>query len=198
MCVSASGSGPGYCGGAHLSCNVPKSFWPLITIQDVTKGRVSSRGYDDVVVVAAGSPVSGSGAGLVRLIYGSEIDLSELNNLPETVRQIAFTDLIARPVPSDALGPRSAEIADFNGDGLSDIAVLYGGSEEIRVWLGGGTDAPGEIESRVRLAGEADRCMPITRFAAGDLDGDDRAEIVAACLPDVGDRHIVWLRPAAR
>ncbi|MCC7386873.1 MAG: VCBS repeat-containing protein, partial [Deltaproteobacteria bacterium] len=183
----------GYCGGPAMGCSQPRSVWRLVTIHDVTKGRLTGGRYQDAIAVGAGSPVPGfTGSGLVRVMFGSDTDLTQLDSLPAAVRNAAQVDLFARHVPVEPSGPRSAEVADFNGDGIDDLAVLYTGTEEVRVWLGGRNKGPGEIQGRVALnkCGMActaeKRCLPHPSFAVADLDRDGRSEILVICVPETG------------
>lgn len=210
--VGPSSGSLGFCATPNIGCKSPSAVWPLITIHDVTKGHIAGGRFDDAIAVGAGSPVPGfTGTGFVRIMFGSGIDLSKLMSLPEDQRNASSVDLIPRRLynaeakaTEDAQGPRSAEVGDFNGDGIDDVAVLYTGTEEVRVWLGSLRQAPGEIgeqkqkrgdgtTGRIRLTncqgtcGPSEKCFPFQRFAVADLDGDGRSEVLAVCVPENGN-----------
>lgn len=207
-------TGPGYCGRPSLGCRAPSSVWRLVTIHDVAKAHIRSADFEDAIAVGAGSPVpSSSGGGLVRIMYGGSIDLTNVSSLPAEVREQSSVELGARRLADaeDAQSPRGVEVGDINGDGLDDIAAIYTSSEEIRVWLGGGNAVPGELGQRpgsgaggrIKLnecgtmcPGKL-RCFPFQRFAVADMDGDGKAEVAAVCVPDVdGPRPVLkWFVP---
>ncbi|MCC7381742.1 MAG: VCBS repeat-containing protein, partial [Deltaproteobacteria bacterium] len=183
----------GYCGGPAMGCSQPRSVWRLVTIHDVTKGRLTGGRYQDAIAIGAGSVVRGlTAGGLVRVLFGSDTDLTKLDSLPAAVRNAAQVDLFARPLPVEPSGPSSAEVADFNADGVDDLAVLFTGTEEVRLWLGGRNKGPGEIEGRVALnkCGMActgdQRCLPHPKFTVADLDHDGRSEVFVICVPETG------------
>lgn len=216
--VQPSGSvvptGPGYCGRPSLGCRAPSSVWRLVTIHDVARANIRSADFQDAIAVGAGSPVpSSASGGLVRIMYGGSLDLTNVSSLEARLREESSVELAARRLQGaeDAQSPRGVEIGDINGDGRDDIAAIYTSSEEIRVWLGGGNAVPGEIGrapgvdegGRVKLnecgamcPGRL-RCFPFQRFAVADLDGDGKAEISAVCVPDVdGPRPVLkWFAP---
>ncbi|MFO0724593.1 MAG: VCBS repeat-containing protein [Myxococcota bacterium] len=213
-----------YCAAPNIGCKSPSAVWPLITIHDVTKGHIAGTQFDDAIAVGAGSPVPGfTGTGFVRIMFGGNLDLSKLGSLPEDQRNAASVDLIPRRLinpatgaTEDAQGPRSAEVGDFNADGIDDVAVLYTGTEEVRVWLGSQRQAPGEIgekpsamigsSGRIRLTNcqgncsPSQKCFPFNRFAVADLDGDGRSEVLAVCVPENGTTAaptLKWYAPRA-
>lgn len=204
-CMPSNGtSGPGFCGGPYLSCRQPLSVWPLINVHDVTKGRISGGDFEDVIAVGSGSslPVS-TGNGGVQLFFGSTVNLTDLSHERPEVAKAASTFLVPRVLADvgEARSPRSAEVADFNNDTFNDVAVLFEASEEIRVWLGSGNHGPGEISGRARLnrcegpCARSEECRPFGKFAAGDLDGDGRAELVAVCVPEDDNPYLLWFPP---
>jgi hypothetical protein len=208
-------TGPGFCGAPSLGCRAPSSVWRLVTIHDVAKARIRSEAFEDAIAVGAGSPVpSSSGGGLLRILYGGSVDLTNVSSLPAGVRNESSVDLGARRLlgTEEAQSPRGVEVGDINGDGLDDIAAIYTSSEEIRVWLGGGNAVPGELGrsrstpeegGRIRLnqCGAScpgrERCFPFQRFAVADLDADGLAEVLAICVPDQdGPKPVLkWFKP---
>lgn len=202
--------GGGACGAPALGCRAPKSVWQLTGVSDVgaIRLRVNSP-YQDAVAVAAGSalPMATDG-GRIRIFYGGEIDQTNRDRLPADQARTAFLDLSPVKDGNGPQGAKSLQVADFNGDGRDDFAVLYGTSEEVRVWLAGAADVPveltgdpEELPSRfIRLRSGSDRCFPLDRFTAGDLDGDGKAEVIVTCNPEerMEPATIHWIRPSAR
>jgi hypothetical protein len=200
--------GRGACGGPVLGCRAPKSVWQLTGVSDVgaIRLRVNSP-YQDLVAVAAGSalPMMPDG-GRIRILYGGEIDLTNLDRLPQDQSRLSILDISPVRDGNGPQGAKSLQVADFNGDGQDDFAVLYGTSEEVRVWVGGSADAPTELTSDldaaapsrfIRLKSGDTRCFPLDRFTAGDLDGDGRAEVVVVCNPEerMEPATLHWIRP---
>lgn len=173
------------CGGPMLRCDQPSSIWKLVNVRYVTKGKFNDGPFEDVLAIASSSPSpSADDRGLLRIMFGDRLDLAAIDQEAMEVRNRSSFDLVPLSFAgsSPPQGPKTAQVADFNGDGFDDAAVLYGASEEIHVWLGGGNRGPGEISEGVRL-GQQGRCFPLDQFAAGDFDGDGRAEVVAVCSP---------------
>ena len=85
-----------------------------------------------------------------------------------------FTPVRGSPFP--ALDPFALAVADLNGDGIPDVAVSPGeGTDGVTVLLGGAGDrlAPAPWSPIRGVIGPA-------LVAAGDLDGDGRADLVLA------------------
>jgi len=206
----------GYCGGPGLACRSLNSVVRLETVHDVTRARISGDDIDDALIVGSGSAVPGVGmGGSVRIAYGGPHNLTRLDDLDPETRRTTFVDLFASRLPGSdaALGPRTVEVGDFNGDGVSDLAVIYVLTEELRVWLGGNNLVAGEIGprpgtssgGRVRLndcegsCPSSSRCFPFSQFAVADLDADGRSDIIAMCDPDVVGLapSLLWFSPSA-
>lgn len=213
VCLELPDDGPtprGVCGAPVLGCQAPKSVWQLTGVSDVAaiRLRVNSP-YQDLVAVAAGSalPMAPDG-GRIRILYGGEVDLTNLDRLAQEQARLSILDISPRRDGNGPQGAKSLQVADFNGDGRDDFAVLYGTSEEVRVWLGGSADAPTELTADlqdlpsryIRLKAGDDRCFPLDRFSAGDLDGDGRSEIVVVCNPEERQEPATlhWIRPSSR
>ncbi|MCH8124084.1 MAG: VCBS repeat-containing protein [Bacteroidetes bacterium] len=77
-------------------------------------------------------------------------------------------DVVLRP----GFPPFSVAAADFNGDGLIDVAAASGeGVGALAIWFGSAT---GEF----RAAGSYEMAVGPTKLAASDLTGDGRAEVI--------------------
>jgi hypothetical protein len=75
--------------------------------------------------------------------------------------------------------PASVRTADFNSDGVADLAVANGGSKDVTVLLGNGSgsfsQAPGSTVKLARSPG---------RFASADLNGDGRVDLAVPASPN--------------
>jgi hypothetical protein len=77
-------------------------------------------------------------------------------------------DTVLRP----GFGPFSVIAADFNGDGLTDLAAGSGeGAGALAVWLG-------SVAGVFRAGGDYELAVGPTKLAAADLTGDGRAEVI--------------------
>ena len=196
--------------GPILACGQPSRFGDLVPLRDVVRGRfqcnpatgVGCDAYEDVVVVAAKSLGGGSfdEAGTIRVVFGAKRDVSLEDNLfdiPGT-----NVELVPQPLPggSDPRDPRTAEIGDFNGDDHDDLAVLFGSSEEVHVWLGASNKGLGEVSNGIALAScelsltPDSECSPLREFALPDFDGDGRDEVAVVCDP-AGVARLRWYTP---
>ena len=149
-------------------------------VTPVSVGRAGSLPYD----VAVGDFNSDGIADLVVADQGANTVIILLGN-----GSGGFTETPGSPV---AVGsdPYSVTVADFNGDGIADLAVVNTVSNNVTILLGDGTgdfrNAPG---SPVTVGGSP-------RFAAvGDFNGDGNADLaVSDSGPDtlsilLGDGH---------
>jgi hypothetical protein len=196
--------------GSMLTCGGSVRFGDLVPVRDVVRGRFacdpfrdasSCAPYEDVVVVSAKSLGGGTfdDPGIVRVVFGGPGDVAALGAgalRPGASVELGPLAFAGRSQPRD---PRAAEVADFNGDGFDDLAVLYAaGSEEVHVWLGGGRRGLGEVAEGVVLERcpsslePASTCTPLKRFATPDLDGDGRAEVVVVCDPSNASARLRW------
>lgn len=80
----------------------------------------------------------------------------------------------------------SIAVADFNGDGIPDLAVSGGTEATISVFLGKGDGSPARliIYDMQSLANPA--CHEVGTVVAGDFNGDGRADLVAFCTFGLG------------
>ena len=160
----------------------------VVTVQDIEagplrcrEGEPSCNAYDDVVALSAASLTE---RGIVRVTTGSDTNLSFSADVPRSIRNRLLPRVIdGRAEPPE--GPQRVRIADYNGDGHRDFAVLYGGSGEIHVWLGGSNGGFGEIFKGIGLnncrASMAINCPPLAALAALDGDGDGADELAVVC-----------------
>ena len=183
----------------ELRCGQPTSIGDSAPVRDVQVaalrcplGDFSCAAYDDVISVSAVSVAGGTlnDPGAVRVLEGGP-DLLPRMRLPQgTQRKLIPRSFEGRSRPED---PQRARIADFNGDGNLDLAVLYKGtSQEIHVWLGASNGGFGEISGGVVLEECANSfepdCPPLSDLVALDSDGDGRNELAVVCSPSRGAR----------
>lgn len=144
--------------------------------------------YEDVVTVAARTVSGGTlnDPGAVRITSGSPTVLSPERRIPEGIqRELTPRRLSGRQSrPED---PQRARIADFNGDGHRDLAVLYKGSQEVHVWLGASNGGFGELTRGILLnqclGSAATDCPPLSDLVALDSNGDGLSELAVICSP---------------
>jgi hypothetical protein len=185
-------------GRSELTCGQSSPLGDGMSVRDVRPASFRCRpddlscgAYEDAVVVSARGISGGSldEPGFIRVLYGSSNDLSvgaDVLDTPGISFGLVPTAFPDRGEPRD---PRKASVADFNGDGHLDLAVLYKASEEVHVWLGASNGALGEVEEGPVLETceaslvPGSRCAPLPTFATPDLDGDGRAEVAVICDP---------------
>lgn len=180
----------------RLSCGQPSRFGNLVPVRDLARGRFACNPevpgntctpYQDVVIVAAKSLGGGSfdDPGTISVVFGAGEDLSLDENLYQRTNaalELLPLTLEGEEAPKD---PRTVEVGDLNGDGNDDIAVLFGSSEEIHVWLGGSNKGLGEVESGINLevCEGTDMCSPLRQFVLADFDADGTREVAVICNP---------------
>jgi hypothetical protein len=198
-------------GGSALSCGQGCRFGDLVPVRDVARGHFQCNPsidlcpFDDVVVVAAKSLGGGSfdDPGTIRVIYGEPSDLCLVEDLfasPGSNVELTPRKLEDQPDPKD---PRTAEVGDFNADGNDDLAVLFGSSEEVHVWLGASNKGLGEVEKGIVLANcelavqpTTEKCNPLRDFALPDFDDDGKSDVAVVCKQG-GDNRLRWYTPGA-
>jgi hypothetical protein len=139
----------------------------------VAAGDVNGDGHPDLALVHYSGQLSDRSKDALTLLLGDG--------------RGGFRSAPGSPFAASGSPVRTAA-ADFDGDGVMDVAAGLIGTREVRVWWGGkGGLRPGPAYP----AGE------VEGIAAGDLDGDGRADLVAT---DMGGNAItVFLsrRPAS-
>jgi hypothetical protein len=134
---------------------------------------------------AAGSPVP-TGRGPFSLVAGDfngdgNTDLAVANSADNTVTILlgngkgGFVPAPGGPVPTGG-GPLSLAVADFNGDGVADLAVADSGDSTIAILIGrgDGTFAPQPVNPFLQTFNGA------VYVAAADFTGDGIADIIYA------------------
>ncbi len=182
--------------------------------ETVAAGDANGDGVDDLIIAAtfaSGPENRRPEAGEVHVIFGGELP----GAFDLAVRQSGVT--ILGLDEGDQIG-HSATVSDFDGDGIADMllgAVSADGPANDRDLAGeaylvfGGPSPPDTIdtaegEEALRIYG-ADAVDRLGRtVAAGDLNGDGRADLLLAAtggdgligsLPDAGEIHIIYGRP---
>lgn len=178
-------------GSDPLTCGQAASLGPLRPVRDLGKGVFGTEGYEDLVLVSSRSLAAGSAddLGTLRVIFGGPNDLSIDDAFFE--RSGTNTELVPQALEGSSRprDPRSVEVADFNGDRKDDVAVLFGASEEVHVWLGAENRGLGEVRGGISLEAGGAKCTPLRQFAAGDFDGDGASDIAVVCR---AARQIRW------
>ena len=95
--------------------------------------------------------VVGTGSTLLPTESVSFLDTSNINySASATIGTSTFAETLGTQVTYAAgTNPPAIAVADFNGDGIPDLAVLNGGSNNIRVLLGNGN---GRFQTQVTYA----------------------------------------------
>ena len=177
-------------GPALLRCGQPLGVGSSGVVRDVRAGAftcpigdLGCPNYDDVVTVSLGEGDNTlRDPGAIRLIRGGPAQLGADADLLYRRLRVLSPRPVDRQLPDTA---RRAQIADFNGDQHRDLAVLYSGSREVRMWLGASNGSLGERASPIALhdcGGSAfAECAPLSALVAFDEDGDGRSELAVVC-----------------
>ena len=141
-------------------------------------GDVDDDGYDDLLVGAYADDDQGDGSGSAYVYLGSGIGVDRHQE-----QKILATDGAA----GDLFGGAVSAAGDVDGDGYDDVVVgargdddVASGSGAVYVYYGIATGIDPSRESKlVWPSGAADDQLGISVAAAGDVDGDGYADIVA-------------------
>ncbi len=118
------------------------------------------------------------------------INLSEIQAPIETNPGIqtpgAYFDLFSQPVVTRA-NPIDTAVADLNGDGRNDFAIIFSGSLLVDIYL---CDSNGKFPDSPSLTRVVD--YQPTAIAAGDMDGDDALDLVVT-LNNLGSNNVLVL-----
>lgn len=196
-------------GPQQVTCGSPGRFGPFLPTRDVAHGHfqcnpltsAAACPYEDLVLLSSTS-VNGSGddPGSLHVVFGGMNDISTDQNL--FFRSASTLQLTPQPLPGAAGAPRDPEVlrvADLNGDGNDDLAVLFVVSGEVHAWLGSGRRSLGEITNGIQLnacdaPGAGTTCPPLPSFALADLQGLRRKEVAVICDPS-GRARLRWYAP---
>lgn len=178
-----------------FACGAASRFGEIVPVRDLAVGRFSCdpdedgtcSPYQDIVVL---SNLRQDGntfrdPGRLRVIFGSAEDAASYPDVYDVPR----ATIRLQPKKLDGESPQNperAEVADFNGDGYDDLAVLYANNAQVRVWLGDAKRGLGETTPTLldcEQGLEPGPCAPEDGMALPDLDGDGRAEVVVICDP---------------
>jgi len=140
---------------------------------------------------AKGSPVS-VGAYPRSVVIGDFngddlLDLAVANETDSTVTILlgagngTFTQATGSPVPVGA-NPDSLSLGDFNGDGISDLAVVNGGDRTVTILLGTGNGSFTRVASSSTV-GNSQLASPISS-ASADFNGDGIPDLAVANYGD--------------
>src|SRR5262249_53943700 len=157
----------------------------LLNASRLAAGDLNGDGVTDLVVFPSPLPIGA--APHFALLLGHKDALGHGDGTFQPPRDITTT--------LDAAGPQSAVsfygvVADFNHDGKPDVAVFATNSLVFQVFLGtGNADQP--------FAAPVDKDLPesLRAVAAGDLDGDGRADLVIGGTTS-GNIHTLIADPA--
>lgn len=120
---------------------------------------------------------------------GSEVTLTNL--VPQAGNRFSWELLDARPTSetpwSDSNAVRSAAAADFDGDGLDEIAVVYQLDGDVELIFIDDADAGYAISSPTRVDRETVQGIFI---AAADFDGDVDVDLAVGLVSTLGDAEI--------
>lgn len=213
--AEASGSfvayGVGFGTETLLQCRPGVRFGEIILARQVEMGsfscaRQSSPGgcppYDDLIVVS-NQRQDGSAfddPGRIRVVFGGPYSVGDVEDIYDEVDR--HTSIEPRETPRRATDPEDVKVADLNGDGHDDFAVLYAAARQVRGWLGRSNRGFGELASEIDLdscdqsltAGSS--CMPLDALALPDVNGDGQADMVVVCDPMENMARLRWYSSA--
>ena len=160
-------------GSQHLD----QAGWPIAGV-----GDMNGDGFPEVVIGAFGADTAGTGSGGVFLMYGSS----------DRVSSGALVDtgpFFAGESAGSQAGTGASAAGDVNGDGYDDLAIgafNYGADLRGAVYLvQGGADRLEDrslADAEVRLEGEPGMWLGFATAAAGDVNGDGYADVVAGAI----------------
>ena len=190
-------------------------------------GDFNDDGFDDVAAGAPGRNVSDTetefeSAGAVAVLYGSSNGLNQGTVKPRLVtRESLLRDVGVPPGPgSDRFG-RALAAGDFNGDGVTELAVgapgpgstYLGGSVQTLAFNANGTVGLGSqlpiSQNTDGVPGDDEENDDFgTALAAGDVDGDGRDDLAVGapgencpiefCDELLGEGSVTLLRGSAK
>lgn len=178
--------------GSVFQCGGRRRLGEFALVRRIATGRFSCPRdapesacppYDDLVVLPVlGQDATPTGPEQIRVAFGGPFSFDSLLDV------FSFSgrslDLLARDV---ALDPRDVDVVDVNVDGHEDLAILYTGTKEVRVWLGASNRGFGELAEPIALdrcdrsLNPATDCTPLDELAVPDLDADGGADMVVVC-----------------
>lgn len=162
-----------------------------------TAGDVNGDGYDDLLVGAQFSSITGTISGAAYLLFGKPGGFAPVLDLGNLSPRDGI--LFRGESSGDTTGRAVSAAGDMNGDGYDDIAIgspwnnAAGFKAGAAYVIYGRPDnrAPEAIDSRVTGAEDVSYVFNLADFGFVDGDGDDLLEVLIASVPT---RGILMLR----
>ena len=151
------------------------------------KGSLSSSSFAARQDVAAGTSLKSiqaadiDGDGKKDLIVGDDLGFTIMKNTTATGKSSSF---VKTDISASTPSPHNAYIADFDGDGKMDVALISPNSSGIYVYKNASTSSAVSFAAPVTMATQA----TVTSLSIGDINGDTKPDILAI----TGGQNIVF------